>query len=78
MIDNLPLWLVSASLLLNALFLSRLLRKIDAVYDEVIGRPGYRGLSDRVRGIEEHAGLVDVFDGVTDRRANVERRQAKA
>lgn len=64
--DQLPLWLVAASLALNALFLSRLLRKIDKsyelarqVHDAVLGTTLQRGLADRVAALETHTGLAD-------------------
>jgi hypothetical protein len=59
MSDQLPLWVVAASLALNGIFLSRLLRKLDKLYDYVVGQPGRRGLGDRVVELEKELGIVD-------------------
>lgn len=50
--DALPLWVVGASLALNAIFLRRLLTKLDTVYNAICGTPGVPGLEDRTRQLE--------------------------
>jgi hypothetical protein len=56
-VQQLPLWLVFASVTLNGLFLKRLLFKIDAVYNWLCGTPDTPGLADRVRRLESLVGL---------------------
>ena len=70
MLDQLPLWAVSASLLLNALFLKRLLHKLDTVYNWICGTPqGKPGAEARLDAVERATGLVP-FDGVNRRRSD--------
>lgn len=57
--EALPLWLVAASLALNAIFLRRLLSRLDDLYACVVGSPERPGLADRVRRIEELTGLAE-------------------
>jgi len=63
-----------------AVFLSRLLAKLDRVYDAVVGTTERPGLVDRVVRIELHTGLADApalaeRPSVDERRSGVERRQ---
>lgn len=58
-VDQLPLWLVLASLALNGRFLHRLLVKLDRLYDCVAGTTEKPGLLARITAVEEHLGIVN-------------------
>jgi hypothetical protein len=58
--ESLPLWLVGASLTLNALFLRRLLGKVDTLYDAIVGTATAPGLRDRLYALELR---VDAIEG---------------
>jgi hypothetical protein len=57
-LDNLPLWLVAASLSLNALYLRQLVAKIDTVYTWICGTPDKPGIADRLKMLENAVGIT--------------------
>lgn len=75
----LPLWLVAASLALNALFLRRLLAKLDKLYDWIVGTMDRPGLIDRVVALESWRSdvLVRLDQVTTEPWPGSERRQGE-
>lgn len=66
----------AASYSLNAVFLRRLLQKVDSLYDAYCGTPTTPGLRDDVEAIKRHIGLSDEPFTGRERRMN-ERRQGR-
>lgn len=58
--NNLPLWLVGASLALNALFLRRLLSKLDTLYDAVVGTPTTPGVLTAIRRLRDRVDAIEL------------------
>lgn len=72
--EQLLLWIVGASMALNAVFLRRLLAKLDAVHDEIRGTVTHLGLRERVARVESAIGYTR-FERGDDAPPDDERRR---
>lgn len=59
---------VGISLSINAVFLRRLVQKLDTVYDWICGNPDKPGIADSVREIQIVLGLTPIERRQTHRR----------
>lgn len=59
-LSDLPLWVVAASLALNAIYLRQLISKLDTVYNWICGTPDKPGIADRLGILENAVGVVPI------------------